>query len=87
MLPEFKTKTNIGVGAGLLLQMAGNLMSNPGEPLTLVAGLLFLLGTALFIWGCSMYAKAKGHSPVLGLLGLLWILGLVILFLLKDKNK
>ena len=53
-----------------------------------VVGLLFLLiGGVCCIWGCGQYAKAKGHSPYWGVLGLLSIIGLIVLVLFSDKHK
>lgn len=47
-----------------------------------------LIGGAIsFIWGCAQYAKGKGYSTYWGALGLLWILGLLVLIFLPDKNK
>jgi uncharacterized membrane protein YhhN len=88
MLQEYKTKTNIGVGLGLALQMVGNVIANSSEQADLILGLVAMLaGVAVFIWGCMSYARGKGQSPYLGVLGLLSILGLVILVVLPDKHK
>ncbi len=46
-----------------------------------------LLGTILLIVGLCFYSKAKGYTPVLGLLGLFSCLGLLILAVLPDKTK
>ena len=80
MLAEKKTNTNIGIGAGLLLQFVGSAMDTVGV-------LLILAGAAVFIWGCINYAQGKGHSGWLGLLGLLSLLGLIILVILPDQHK
>lgn len=84
MLKEYKTKTNIGIGGGLVLQFLGGsfMVESPGFGLSLVLG-----GVALFIYGSFSYAKGKGHSPMLGVVGLIGVLGLVILVLLPDKHK
>ena len=39
------------------------------------------------MWGCVNLARAKGHSGWYGLVGLLFILGLILLVLLEDKSK
>jgi hypothetical protein len=44
-------------------------------------------GTVLFFVGMCYYAKAKGYSAALGLLGLLSCGGLIVLALLPDKTK
>lgn len=84
MLAEYKRNTNIGIGVGFLLQLAARTMPPESGGL---AAFLSVLGFVLFIWGCCSYAKGKGHSGWWGLLGLLWILGLIILFFLPDRHK
>lgn len=63
--------------------------NGPMPPAGLIA--LFELGViagdVLLIVGLCFYAKAKGYSPFLGLLGLLSCLGLLILAILPDKTK
>ena len=86
MLAEYKTKTNIGVGLGILLQLAGRLVSR-NEATALVGFILILVGVVFFIWGCMNYAAGKGHSKLLGLLGLLSCIGLLILIFLPDRHK
>jgi hypothetical protein len=49
--------------------------------------LLYVIGAALFLWGCSQYARGKGYSPYWGALGLLYILGLLVLVFMPDKHK
>jgi hypothetical protein len=46
-----------------------------------------LVGSILLIVGLCFYAKAKGYSAVLGLLGLLSCIGLLILAVLPDREK
>lgn len=95
MIPEYKNKANAGIGLGLLLIVIAivigvSAIHRTGE----VAGgslLLVLIariaGAVLFIWGCCMYAKAKGYSAALGLLSLLFLIGLIVLAVLPDKTK
>lgn len=88
MLKECKANTNIGVGLGIVAQIAGRAMSSPADASGgLLGPLLLVAGAVLFIWGCMQYAKGKGYSGWLGLLGLLSIIGLLVLVLLKDKHK
>ena len=88
MLSEYKTKTNIGVGLGLIGQIIGRTMMNTTHPGQAMLGLIVALASlVLFIWGCAMYAKGKGHSGWFGLLGLLSIIGLIILVVLPDRHK
>ncbi len=84
---------------GLLLQvvcivvlnrMAINALGQNGFPSPLLAVGLeggILVGNILLIIGLSYYARAKGYTAFLGLVGLLSCIGLVILALLPDKTK
>src|ERR1700683_2428332 len=85
VLSEQKRNTNIGVGAAILLQIVARVLSNEGW--VAVSYLVAVVAGLLFIWGCGKYAKAKGYSTWFGLFGLLYLLGLVILVFLPDKNK
>ena len=56
MLPQYKRKTNIGVGVGLLLQLIGNVLlgpegSDPSLNQSIIGMFLALVGFVLFIWG------------------------------------
>ena len=70
MLPDKKANTNIGIGLGILLQVAGRGLAYANEAAAIPALVMTLLGAVLFIWGCMNYAEGKGHSKWLGLLGL-----------------
>jgi len=85
VLPEPKRNTNIGVGIGIVLQIAGRVLSNDG--MNGIGSIVILAGFVLFIWGCGQYAKGKGYSPWFGLLGLLSIVGLIVLVFFKDKHQ
>jgi hypothetical protein len=88
VLQEYKTKTNIGVGVGLILQILGRVLAEKiGGAGALLGLLVALAGFGVFIWGCVSYARGKGQNGALGLLGLLSIIGLVILVVLPDKHK
>jgi hypothetical protein len=87
MLAEYKTKTNIGVGLGILLQIIARALKTAWPSTASLATLIGLLGLGLFVYGCFNYAQGKGYSRWLGLLGLLSCLGLVVLVVLPDKNK
>jgi hypothetical protein len=86
MLKQYKRTTNIGVGIGFVLLTLGRYLSMSGtsELLTLPVG---LSGLVLFLWGCGQYARAKGYSQWWGALGILYILGLIILFFFPDRHK
>lgn len=85
MIAEYKTKSNLGVGIGIVLEIAGYaLMSGDNRGIGLV---ILLIGGVVFLYGCFMFAMAKGYSPALGLLGFIGLIGLIILVLLPDKAK
>jgi len=87
MLAEYKSKTNIGIAIGLILEIVGNVIRMQMPNLALVGAIIALVGAVCFIWGCMNYAVGKGYSQFLGLLGLLSCIGLIVLVLLPDKNK
>jgi hypothetical protein len=89
MIAARKKTTNIGVGIGLALTLAGQGLLKSAETAGTSPGLglvLFLVGAAFFVWGCGQYAQAKGHHAIVGVLGLLWIIGLVALYALPDNH-
>ena len=74
----------------ILNRMAINALGQNGFPSPLLAVGLeggILAGNILLIIGLSYYAKAKGYTAYLGLVGVLSCIGLVILALLPDKTK
>lgn len=88
MLSQYKTRTNIGVGLGILTIPFGKFfMYSPNNAVVLCGLALWIAGVVLLIWGCGQYAKGKGFSQWWGILGLLYILGFLILFFFPDRNK
>ncbi|MBB6249208.1 hypothetical protein [Rhodanobacter sp. A1T4] len=85
MLAEYKRTTNIGVGLGIIGEIVGRALAQSGS--VVIGGIILLAGFAVFIWGCSQYAKAKGHSPWFGAFGILSLIGLLVLFFLTDRYK
>lgn len=83
MLSQYKSKTNLYIGIGLVLQIARMVVLGD----SLLGLLAWLVGLVLFVIGCCCYSKGKGHSAAWGLLGLLSIIGLSVLVLFPDKNK
>ena len=47
----------------------------------------YLLGTAIYIWGCSLFAEAKSRSRLWGSIGLLCVLALPVLYSLQDRSR
>jgi TRAP-type C4-dicarboxylate transport system permease small subunit len=74
----------------MVLQLAGFLVSDPGEAGELVecfGCLLVLVSLPVLIWGCMHYAEGKGHSKWVGLVGLAGCIGLIVLVVLPDQHK
>ena len=87
MRPEYKTKTNSGVGIGLILQLPGVALVGKEGTAAILGLLLIVVGLVPFVWGCMNYAEGKGHSKWLGVLGLAGIIGLIVLILLPDQDR
>lgn len=88
MITEYRIKGSLGIGTGLLANVAGFLAANFHAPSAVVWSIA-LPAMALTGYGCINYARAKGHSPLLGALGFvpffyLWVIGLVMVCLLPD---
>jgi hypothetical protein len=87
MLPDKKTKTNIGVGLGIVLQLSRFILVRQGIITPDLGSLIWLLGVLVFVWGCMNYVEGKGASKWFGWLGLLSLIGLLFLFFLPDRHK
>ena len=87
MPQQQKTRANIGVGIGFVLQLAGLFLSVAGDFRALSGLLLILAGVPMMIWGCLNYAEGKGHSKWVGLVGMAGILGLIVLMVLPDQHE
>ena len=87
MPPQQKTKANIGVGIGFVLQLAGLFLCMAGDQRALSGLLLIFASVPMMIWGCLNYAEGKGHSKWIGLVGIAGILGLIVLMVLPDKHE
>ena len=96
MIAEYQKKSNIGVGVGFVMELAGRVLmavsgssgsAPPSVPLVALGAVIAIVGVVLFIWGCVQYSLGKGQSGWLGALGLLSCLGLIVLILLPDKTK
>ena len=87
MLAEYKTRTNVGVGLGIIFLSIKLLLSKSGYETPLLFSVLQLAGIICWLVGLSAYAKGKGHHGAWGLLGLLSLFGWIVLALMPDKNK
>lgn len=70
---------------GIVLQVAGRIMMESPDKLTMGALTLFA-GTGLLLAGFAYYAKAKGRHPAWCLMAFLSLIGLIVLACLKDRS-
>ncbi len=88
MLKEYKIQTILGVWGGILSVLVGYYLSQGVQAVYVSFGRLTMTaGYVLFICGCFMYAKGKGRSFYWGITGLFGPLGLLLIYLLKDRSK
>lgn len=88
MLKDYRVQTIVGIWGGILFFGVGYLVSGMPQPLYASSGTLIMAGAyLLFVSGCFMYAKGKGQPLGLGFFGILGPLGLLLLYLFKDKSK
>ena len=90
MPPEKKRSTNLCVGFGVILQLAGFLAYRAGvvvgHPLVVPLGLIWV-SLPVFVRGCMDYASGKGRSKWLGLVGVSGLLGLAILIIVPEHGE
>jgi hypothetical protein len=86
MLKDYRTQAAMGIWGGLLFFLLGYMMAVP-ETSYYQFGMAMLFGSyVLLVIGCFMYARGKGYSWSVGSLGILGPLGLVVLYLLRDRS-
>jgi len=74
---------------GLVAQVPGFILLQNHQPPDSngILGLILLIGGSLMvITGFGYYAKAKGRSPIWGILGFIGFPGLLLLAILKDRS-
>jgi hypothetical protein len=81
---EYRTRANLGVGIGLLLQLAGLYLAD-GAP-GMVGWLLIVISLPALVWGCMNYAEGKGYPKLIGALGIAGMLGLIVLIVLPNQR-
>ncbi len=69
----------------IIAQVAGWILKE-NHGLGMLALVLLVGGTLLALLGFGYYAKAKGRSPLWGVVGFLGVLGLLVLAVLKDRS-
>ena len=58
-----------------------------GNPLSVAALPLLLVGVVAWYWGLGQFCVSKGYSGVLAVAGLLGIFGLLLILILPDKYR
>lgn len=84
MIAEYRTKGQLAIGVALLGDVSVAMLGRAHSPLYLPA---LAAELALCAYACSMYARAKGFSPWLGVLAPLLVIGLVCVMLLPDRRR
>ena len=85
---EYKLQAILGVWGGIVFFALGFfIIRAPGNIYVYFGQLIIFWGYVLCVCGCLMYMKGKGYHWAVGLLGILGPLGLLILYLLKDRSK
>ena len=85
MVPADRRNTSILTVLGFLLMVSAPETGSLGPPVLAIG--TGILGYALIVVSCFYYARGKGYSPWLGLWGLLWLPGILVLYLCPDRNK
>lgn len=80
---KYQQKVNIGIGLGTIIVLFS--IASVENIILPVALVFSVIGSLLFIFGSFYYAKVKGYSPILGLLGFLFLPGIVIMAFLPAK--
>lgn len=92
MLAEYEGKSRPFLWGGfigaLVLRIAGTaLIAVDQNALGILLTVLSVVAFAVFIYGCTLYARAKGYSPWLGLVGISGLIGIIVLAVIPDKHK
>jgi hypothetical protein len=88
MLVEYKSKTNAGVGLGVICMTLARLLiaDDAAAYLQIVRYIAISAGYILFLAGCGFYAIGKGYHWAWGLSGVVTIPGLIVLYFLPDRH-
>lgn len=89
MIMQYRDEAIKYLIGGVVLSIVGSWVKNTigsGSFFSPMGDLAVLAGPFVFIYGCILFAKAKGYEWYVGLLGIFNVVGLIILYLLKDKS-
>ena len=87
MLPMYRKHALIGILSGFVLMGIGQYARYEKGPIEVLALPGLLIGATLFLWGSISWARGKGYTWRLGMVGLLGVIGLIILALMPDGHK
>lgn len=86
MLREYKMQTSVCVWGGFVFGLFGFLIAIPGTAYEVFGRLIMTGGYLMMACGCYLYARGKGYSWVVGLLGILGPAGVACVYLLRDRG-
>jgi hypothetical protein len=86
-IERFKTRTNLGVGIGIVSMFVGGGIAQQESEMLLAGVAASLGGWALVLWGCVNYMRWKGYSGWFGLFGYLLLIGIVILVCFPNRRN
>lgn len=86
MLKEYRTQTILGVWGGFLSVGLGYLVSCLGSSYFYFGYAMMAGGYILLACGGYMYGRGKGYGWLVSFLGILGPLGLLILYVLRDRS-
>jgi hypothetical protein len=84
---RFKLWGSVGVGAGLAAMFTGSAISQQGPESFLTGLVISVAGWSSLLLGCVSYARWKGYTGWLGLLGYGLLPGLIILVCLPNRRR
>lgn len=86
MLKEYKLQTSTCVWGGVIFGLFGFLITTPGTSYAAFGQLLMAGAYLLIFCGCFLYARGKGYGWAMGLVGILGPVGVVFIYLLRDRS-
>jgi hypothetical protein len=84
---EFQLPALLGIVSGFLLVFLSNGVASKTEGGLVHRVLLLAAGFACEVWGCVNYARRKGLSGFLGLLGYVFLPGVILLACLPNRRR
>lgn len=86
MIKKYQSRANIILVVGFIIVMIGGKAGQGAIP-PAAAGLIVLLGLAVWVAGCHQYCMGKAQPGWKAIYGIVFPLGLIALALLPDEGK